>query len=360
MATIRRRGHKWQVQVRHRGQRAISRSFNLRRDAEVWARQMEVQADRNDLPPDPTALQRFTLADLVARYRDTISAKKRGYDRELYILTPFLTHPLCSRRLSELRSDDFAAYRDERLKEVKPATVKRQAAILRHLFEIARDEWGLPIRENPVGKLKFAGADQRRERRLRPGELDKLLQAARSCRNALMLPAIGLAVETGMRRGELLAINTDHMDPAHKSLTVEETKNGQPRIIPLTDRAIALLHDCMTAIVRTDHGPIFPRTANAFRLNWERIKKKAGINDLHFHDLRHEAISRFFEMGLTVPEVAMISGHKDTRMLLRYTHAVREAVLQNLQKCKSELIAGWNSMIGPLWFSSFSAPCSVW
>ena len=116
----------------------------------------------------------------------------------------------------------------------------------------------------------------------------------------------------------------------------------------------------MKEAVKTKNGLIFPITANTFRLNWERIKKKAGINDLHFHDLRHEAISRFFEMGLTVPEVAMISGHKDTRMLLRYTHAVREAVLQNLQKCKSELIAGWNSMIGPLWFSSFSAPCSVW
>jgi integrase len=88
----------------------------------------------------------------------------------------------------------------------------------------------------------------------------------------------------------------------------------------------------MKEAVKTKNGLIFPITANTFRLNWERIKKKTGINDLHFHDLRHEAISRLFEMGLTVPEVAMISGHKDMRMLLRYTHAIREAVLEKLAK----------------------------
>ena len=329
MATIRRRGDKWQVQVRHQGQRAISRSFHLRRDAQVWARQIELQADRNELPPDPKALQRITLADLVRRYRDTISVKKRGHDRELYILTPFLAHRLCSRRLSELRSDDFAAYRDERLREVLPATVKRQTAVLRHLFEIARDEWGLPIRENPVGKLKFMDADQRRERRLRPGEFERLLEAASACRNPLIEPIVRLAVETGMRRGEILAIRNEDIDTKNRCLLIGKTKNGHPRIIPLTQEAIALLHFCMT---ETKQGLLFPISANAFRLSWERLKKRTGIEDLHFHDLRHEAISRFFEMGLTVPEAAMISGHKDARMLLRYTHAVREAVLEKLAK----------------------------
>jgi integrase len=71
-------------------------------------------------------------------------------------------------------------------------------------------------------------------------------------------------------------------------------------------------------------------TGNAFRLVWERVKKRAGIVDLRFHDLRHEAISRFFEKGLTTPEVALISGHRDTRMLLRYSHAIRERVLEKL------------------------------
>jgi integrase len=332
MATIRKRGDKYQVQVRRRGVCSATKSFHTFQDAKAWARHMEVQADRHDLPPDTKVLQQITVGELVRRYRDTVTPHKRGQFFERAVLKNFLLHPICRRKLSHPLVPHFAAYRDERLTEVKPATLKRQLGPIHHMFEIARDEWGLPIRENPVGKLKFTGADQRRERRLRPGELDKLMHAAQACRNALMLPAIGLAVETAMRRGELLVIKTDHIDLGHKSLTVEETKNGQPRIIPLTERAIALLQDCMREQVKTENGFIFPITANAFRLNWERIKKKTGIDELHFHDLRHEAISRFFEMGLTVPEVAMISGHKDMRMLLRYTHAIREAVLEKLAK----------------------------
>jgi hypothetical protein len=82
MATIRKRGTKWQVQIRRVGVRPISRSFNVRKDAEAWARQMEVQADRRDLPSDPKSLQRVTLGQLVERYRDTVSVRKRGYDVE--------------------------------------------------------------------------------------------------------------------------------------------------------------------------------------------------------------------------------------------------------------------------------------
>ena len=70
---------------------------------------------------------------------------------------------------------------------------------------------------------------------------------------------------------------------------------------------------------RTEHQP-FPINANAFRLAWDRLRNRAGLVDFRFHDLRHEALSRFFEMGLSIPEVALISGHKDVKMLMRYTH----------------------------------------
>ena len=89
-----------------------------------------------------------------------------------------------------------------------------------------------------------------------------------------------------------------------------------------------------TAVQTLKHTPhcgdvIFPVTANAFRLAWERLKLRAGVNGLRFHDLRHEAISRFFEKGLNVPEVALISGHRDLRMLLRYTHPMSEGILKS-------------------------------
>ena len=99
MATIRKRGAKWQVQIRRAGSRPISRSFHVRRDAEAWSRQMELKADRCELPKDPRALQRVTLAELVERYRDTVSSRKRGYDVERIVLNAFLGHPICRKPL---------------------------------------------------------------------------------------------------------------------------------------------------------------------------------------------------------------------------------------------------------------------
>ena len=126
MATIRKRGAKWQVQIRRVGVRPLSRSFNVRKDAEAWARFMEVQADRNDLPDDQKALQQVTLGELVARYRDTITVKKRGAEVERIVLAAFMRHSICRRRLSEIVVEDFAAYRDERLRTVKPSSLKRE------------------------------------------------------------------------------------------------------------------------------------------------------------------------------------------------------------------------------------------
>ena len=114
MATIRKRGSRFQVQVRRQGQPIQSRTFLQLKDAQAWARQMEVQADRHDLPSDPRALQRITLGDLVIRYRATVTVRKRSAEIEHIVLSAFLSHPICSRRLLELRTAGFVAYRDER------------------------------------------------------------------------------------------------------------------------------------------------------------------------------------------------------------------------------------------------------
>jgi len=330
MATIRKRGDKYEVQIRRSGLQHVSKSFHALKDAKAWARHMEVQADRHELPSDPKALQQVTLGELVARYRDTISSQKRSSDREWFMLSTLLAHPVSRKRLSEVTGSDFAAYRDQRLQDIKPASVKRELAPVRHLFEVARDEWGLPIKENPLARLQFKGADRRRERRLRPRELDRLIEAAKVRRNSLVVPIIRLAVETGMRRGEILSIRRSDIDAVNRTLLIRETKNGHPRTIPLTKGALAVLQHC------PGEDRVFPMTPNAFRLAWQRVKARAGIEDLHFHDLRHEAISRFFEMGLNATEVALISGHRDMRMLARYTHPQRQLISQKLDRATLE------------------------
>jgi integrase len=325
MASIRKRGNKYQVQVRRIRQASTSKSFHELKDAKAWARLMEVKADKGDLLADPKILKQTTLAEIVRRYRDTISPRKRSCDTERLVLSAFLLHPICRRRLSELRSEDFASYRDERLTEVKPSTVRRQLAIIKHVLAVARDEWSVPIQSNPLTRLQFNGADQRRERRLRLGEQERLLVSARQCRNQLIAPIVILALETAMRRGELLAIKNEHIDISKRSLLIPESKNGRARTIPLSIPALELLN-----AYAAREGRLFPISPNGFRLAWERVKRRAGIVDLHFHDLRHEAISRFFERGLSIPEVALISGHRDLRMLLRYTHPFAERILKKL------------------------------
>jgi hypothetical protein len=180
---------------------------------------------------DPRALQQVTLGELVIRYRDTVSVRKRGYEVERLVLNAFLGHPVCKQRLSEITTAHFARYRDERLQSIKPATLKRQLGPIRNLFKIARDHWDLPVRDNPLDKLQLNALDRRRERRLQPGEEAKVVQAAASCRNRLMVPIIAFALETGMRRGEILAIPRDHIDLAGRALLIPETKNGHARTI---------------------------------------------------------------------------------------------------------------------------------
>jgi len=326
MASIRNHQGKWQVRVRREGLRPLSKSFILKKDALEWARQMELRADRRDLPEDPRQLQQFTLGELVKRYRDEVTIQKRSREIETAFLNAFLKHPICSRKLSEIRTEDFAQYRDERLTTIKPVSLKRQLDPVHNLFEVAKREWGLPILVNPLAALKLRVMATRRERRLNDDEWPQLLVAARSARNPFVEPIIRLARETGMRRGELLNLQGRHVDLGRRSLTIPISKNGHARTIPLSLEAVSVLSQC-----RTD-GQLFPITRNAFRLAWERVKLRAGIEDLHFHDLRHEAISRLFELGLTTPEVALISGHRDIRMLFRYSHAMRSQIVAKLDR----------------------------
>jgi len=116
---------------------------------------------------------------------------------------------------------------------------------------------------------------------------------------------------------------------------IPDSKNGRARHVVLTRRAGTVL----AALARTT-GRVFPMSPNGFRLAWERVRRRAGLEDLRFHDLRHEALSRFFEMGLTTPEVASISGHRDPRMLFRYSHAIRQRVLEVIDRAEPKPAQG--------------------
>src|SRR5690606_7341706 len=136
----------------------------------------------------------------------------------------------------------------------------------------------------------------------------------------------------------ILALRFRDIGLERQLATVRESKNGYSRTIPLSPAATAILEDVLAKMgehARAKNGRLFPITPLALRLSWDRLTKRANIEDLHFHDLRHEAISRLFELGLTVPEVASVSGHRDVRMLLRYAHGSLQSIRQKLNNANT-------------------------
>lgn len=149
MATIRKRGMRWQVQVRRSNGYRASRSFLLRADADRWAREAEAEADRRFLQTDPSQLAKLRLADLLKRYEASVTPAKRSAATERQFLAALLARPLAQLRLCDLTPRRLADYRDERLSRVRPASVLRELALLQHVLEVARREWGVGLSDNP-------------------------------------------------------------------------------------------------------------------------------------------------------------------------------------------------------------------
>lgn len=345
MASISKRGDRYHVRVRRQGFPTLTKTFQRLSDAQEWARHQDRLADRGELGPDRRVLETLTLADLVTRYQDEVLPGKKGGKVETIMLSAFLRHSICKRRLSELTTADFKKWVDEKIAgtDDKPGvtakSAKRLLSPIQHMFEVAVTSWDIPLRENPLLRLKLKVTDNKRERRLRKDEIDRLVRAAGSTRNPLILPIVRFALETAMRRGEILALRVRDVDIERCTATIRESKNGHSRAIPLSSLAVVLLETTIAAMgdeARARNELLFPISPVALRLAWDRLTKRAKIDDLHFHDLRHESISRFFELGLTVPEVASISGHRDIRMLMRYAHANVGNLLKKLKTATGE------------------------
>src|ERR1019366_4184452 len=177
MATVRRLRGRWQAQVRRRGVPPRGKSLDKRTDATRWARELEAEADRSGWVADTRLAEKTTLGELLTRYRDQVSPTKRSAHTERSRINAMLRRPIVHRTLSKLTSADVATYRDERLKDVAPATVVRELNTLSHAIEMALREWGLWLPRNPVKMVRRPSVPQGRKRRLEDGEEERLLAA---------------------------------------------------------------------------------------------------------------------------------------------------------------------------------------
>ena len=323
MATFRKRHNKWQAIVRHKSIGTTSKSFHNKSEAKKWAFETERSIEANTFGKlHPSSV---SLGDCLRRYQTLMTPQKRGCEAEGRRINRLLKDPISAVKLDKLTSRTLAQFRDRRLNDGNRAS-QYDLVIIRHCLKIAINEWDLLLEKNPADAVKMPPNSKPRKRRLSNEEYKLILQAANQSLNPHIKPVIIFAIETAMRQSEILNIEWSHIDWRKRTILLPLTKNGTSREVPLSEKAHNLLRE-----QREQHLPApFPLTGNAFRLAWNRLKNRAQITDLHFHDLRHEAISRFFELGLSLPEVALISGHKDPRMLFRYTHLRAEAIVSKL------------------------------
>ncbi len=329
MATIRKLRGRWQAQVRRRGVKPRCKSFDSKLEAEKWARDLEAQVDRFGAAPDTKILESTTLGQLLERYQREISPSKRGSVQEIQRLDVLRRHDLAYRTMIGLNQQDIASFRDERLQSVAPSTTVRELAILSHVLEVAIRDWGLPLARNVVKLVRRPVIRNERSRRLTGDEEQRLIDGCDAGKLPFFRTIVILAIETGMRRGEILGLKWSDISHNRRVISLTMTKNGSGREVPLSQRAFDALMDWKSC-ADVDQSTVFPMTAGALEQAWRRLLIRSGIKALRFHDLRHEGVSRLFERGLNMIEVSSISGHKELRMLKRYTHLSADDLVARL------------------------------
>lgn len=368
MGTITKRGElQWQAKVRRKGFPSQSRTFMYKEDAEKWVRTIERELETSGFV-DRKEADKTSLASILKRYQKEVTPSKKSAEIESIKINVLLRDKtLSSLKMTAVSSTEIARWRDRRLKDVTGATVNREINLLSAVLNHARREWGIHV-ENPFPYVKRPEHSRPRERRLSPDE-QRYLFAALTCgeernangtlaagiRNPWILPLVQLALETAMRRGELLSLQWEHVDLERRTAHLPDTKNGDSRTVPLSTRAVNILKDVPSyrkpapGMHRVSaSGPVFDTTAAALKKAYtralERAKEKylsdcqkagtsplAGfLDDLHFHDMRHEAASRLADKLPNVLELSAVTGHRDLRMLKRYYHPRAEDLAKKL------------------------------
>lgn len=388
---------RWQVRVRLKGFPTLTKTFPRRDQAEDWAREKEGEIVKRQFI-DYREAERHSLGDLLTKYDTQLLGNKPKDDPDRVRIAMLKRLPIANIKMSLLLASDVVALRDDRLQQVKGATVRKELELICRVIAVARREWKIFLAQNVasgelvrrppaepgderdrrLGELHQVVSDQptlasssksqnsKAQRRVRTDveyetdpEVSKMLampqneqQALlRACRyphwyterkrdvtaatlkarakrtarapiKARLRPShiiwalASFAIETAMRRGEMLKLRWAHtnLTKGYLDLPGTITKNRKPRLVPLSTRARRIL-----AVLPTDGDFVFATSINAVKLGFKRALARAGCVDLRLHDLRHEATSRLFEQtDLRDSEIGFVTGHTDPRMLQRY------------------------------------------
>lgn len=369
MPRIKSRNGRHTAEVRYKGV-TVAQTFHTKTAADAWGRKVEVAIeagkwpDRDLIPlhlwakwgleadapeiDDSQPHAGWTLDRALEHYLKTVTEKKKGYQQEKNRIEWWRRQELAKKPLDEVTPEDLQAHVGKRLAEGRASsTIRNEVFLISGLYEVARerptlDGWGLTDLENPVPHVRLPDPPAPRKRRLEDaehddghGEEERMLAAVKAGADGEEMALVCvLALDTGMRLSELLDIRVGQVKRTRGGRYIErpDSKNGHARKVVLTSRAAATLDILLGRLPQDAEKDrrLFTLDTKQVDYRWRKARKAAGVRGLHFHDLRHEGLSRMAEKGLTIGELAEQSGHRTAQVLLRYVNAKVSEVAKKL------------------------------
>ncbi len=350
----------YRVDIRLKGHPAQHATFERKTDAKKWAAQTEA-AIREGRYFGTVEAKKHTLADLIDRYtQDVLPSKKTKTQGPQAQQLSWWKARIGSRTLADVTPALIAEQRDALRREPipstakdqgkagpertrSPATVNRYLAALSHCFTVAVKEYGW-LESNPMMKVTKPKEPRGRVRFLDDDERDRFLTACRESSNGDLYPAVILALSTGARQQEILGLRWPQVDLNRRVATLNDTKNGETRVLPLAGSALELLRE-RSKVRRLDTDLVFPGHTNPakpidLRAPFEAALKRAEITDFHWHDLRHTAASYLAMNGASLAEIAEVLGHKTLSMVKRYSHLSEAHTAGVVERMNSRYFGG--------------------
>ena len=306
MGDIKKRNNKFQARVRKGPfkNNGLTKTFISRVEAKKWIRDIESKLDKSDFIAKQN-INYPTLKGLMNQYLSKVSKQKASYETDIANFKTFsLLFEDLNIPINKLNARMFARFRDRYMESHKASTYQRLMSSIKHMWKVARTEWEYPL-ENLLEKVRTPKRGNPRDRRLSIEEYNKILYGNHTdyeFRNLILL-----VLATGLRLGEISGIQREHIDG--NTLLIPKRKNGDTNVkVPLSDKALLVLKNMELPIKLKKRG---------IQIKWQRLMKRYEIEDLTFHDLRHEAISKYLENGVSIQDVQVLSGHRDIRVLMR-------------------------------------------
>jgi Site-specific recombinase XerD len=330
MATFERRAGNWRAKVRRRGYPTQTATFDSRAEAEAWARDVEGEMDRGVFKPRREA-ERTTLYEALTRYEKEYIPQLKSWRSARSMIKLWQADPLAQRPLASIGSVDLAKWkRDQEKAGAAASTIRNKLNLLSGVFRVAAREWGMGGLDNPRRNVSNPPMPKGRDRRLTRDE-ERTIFFRLYAEAPDFARLVRLALESAMRMGEIAGLKWSDVNLKSRIVRLRDTKNGEERAVPLSKSAVAVLK------VHRPEGAkpkdrVFQYQHDSISQKWSRLMEDLEIEDLRFHDLRHEAVSRLFERGLDPMQVASISGHKTMQMLKRYTHHRMAHLLEALDR----------------------------